>query len=232
MNIAVLLAAGKGERMASSVIPKQFIKVNGQELFLYSLKTFASVSSIDKILLVTRKEDIEKMSIIVKNHQLCQKVMNVIAGGETRKESVTQAINYLKINEGDPHNIILIHDAARPLINEKTIKENIQACKKYDAVVTALPSSDSILLVKEKVEKELDRKQIWLAQTPQTFKLSILTKAFTNEIHEEVTDDCGVVLQIGVEPHIVMGDKINFKVTTLKDICLLEAFLKGGKDEE
>ena len=224
MNVAVLLAAGKGQRMGDTIVPKQFLKVDGLELFLYSLMTFDSCPAIHKILMVTREEDIEKMSSLIKENKLTKKIISIIPGGKTREESVKHAVDYLASMKKMKNPVVLIHDTARPLVDLDIITNNILVAGEFGSAVTAIPASDSILAGEEVVDNELDRNRIWLAQTPQTFRLNTLIEAFKNST-EHATDDCGMVINIGVKPHIVLGSKRNFKITTSEDLVLLEAYL-------
>lgn len=219
MNVAVLLAAGSGTRLDQNKA-KQFLEINGKELFLYALDAFHASKNIDKIVLVTRNEDIKHIKSLTKGHT---KILDVIKGGSTRELSVKNAIDYLK-DVCQKDDVVLIHDAARPLINERIINDNIYFVEKYGAAVTAIKATDSILMGNEIVDKELDRGVIWQAQTPQSFKFDLLTKAF-EQFDEHLTDDVGVVLNIGIHPHIVLGDKNNFKVTTIDDLIRLKFLL-------
>jgi 2-C-methyl-D-erythritol 4-phosphate cytidylyltransferase len=221
MNIAVLLAAGSGTRLNSNKA-KQFLEINGKELYTYALDVFNMNKNIDKILVVTRGEDIVHIKETTGNYS---KVLDIIAGGKTRELSVKAAIEYLN-NFTKEEDVILIHDAARPLINDRIINENVEAVNKYEAAVTAIKATDSILVGNENVKTELNRNEIWHAQTPQSFKFKLLKNAF-NKFDETLTDDVAVVLNIGVHPHIVLGEKSNIKITTSEDIDLFKIYLKN-----
>lgn len=220
MNVTVLLAAGSGTRLDQNKA-KQFIEVDGKELFLYSLDVFHNSSNIDKIVLVTRKEDIKHIKSVTSGYI---KLIDVIEGGDTRELSVKNAVDYLK-DVCQKDDVILIHDSARPFVNERIINDNIEAVKKYDAAVTAIKATDSMFMGEDKVAKSLDRNIVWHAQTPQSFRFDLLTKAF-DQFDATLTDDVAVVLNIGVHPHIVLGDKTNFKVTTLEDLKRMMSLLK------
>lgn len=221
MNIAVLLAAGSGTRLNSNKA-KQFLEINGKELYTYALDVFNVNKNIDKILVVARTEDIAHIKETTENYS---KVLDVIAGGKTRELSVKAAIEYLN-NFAKEEDVILIHDAARPLVNDRIINENVTAVNKYEAAVTAIKATDSILVGNENVKTELNRNEIWHAQTPQSFKFKLLKNAF-NKFDETLTDDVAVVLNIGVHPHIVLGEKSNIKITTSDDIDLFKIYLKN-----
>jgi 2-C-methyl-D-erythritol 4-phosphate cytidylyltransferase len=221
MNIAVLLAAGSGTRLNSNKA-KQFLEINGKELYTYALDVFNMNKNIDKILVITRGEDIAHIKETTENYS---KVLDVIAGGKTRELSVKAAIEYLN-NFVKEEDVILIHDAARPLINDRIINENVKAVNKYEAAVTAIKATDSILVGNENVKTELNRNEIWHAQTPQSFKFKLLKNAF-NKFDETLTDDVAVALNIGFNPLIVWGEKSNIKITTSEDIDLSKIYLKN-----
>ena len=132
--------------------------------------------------------------------------------------------------------VILIHDAARPLISQRIISDNIAVCKEYGAVDTVIKASDTI--VRSKDEQSISdiplRKELYQGQTPQTFKLSIILDAHEHAIKNnlpDVTDDAKLVLSLGKEVRLVEGSKQNFKITTFDDLMMLKALLKIGKTE-
>lgn len=142
MNIAIILAAGSGERMKSDV-SKQFILVNDLPLFMYSIKAFNQNRSIDSIFIVTKEEDLDAVKAECKKHKIL-KFRNVIPGGTTRQESVYNALKYLKGKTNGDDNI-LIHDSARPLVSQDIINSNLNALKECDAVETAVKATDTII---------------------------------------------------------------------------------------
>ena len=230
MNIVILLAAGSGTRMKSNT-SKQLMEINGLPLFMYSLKTFNENKNIDAILVVTKKEDIELVKETAGNHHIT-KLINVIEGGQTRQESVDNGLNYLK-NKIKGCDTILIHDSARPLVDNDIIDRNIEASQKYDAVETAIKATDTIIQSASGLnEGHLNRDTIYQAQTPQTFKYSLILKAHeqAKEKNFQATDDASLVISLGEEVHIVEGSKNNFKVTTSEDLKLLKALLKSDLD--
>ena len=132
--------------------------------------------------------------------------------------------------------IVVIHDSARPLISQRIINENIEGAKEFGAVDTVIPSADTI--VKSIDENTIDsvplRKELYLGQTPQSFKYSMILDAHNKAIENnnlEATDDCQLVLALKKDVHLVRGDKLNFKITTFEDLLLLKAVIKLGKTE-
>ena len=227
MNIALILAAGSGTRMGLET-PKQFVLVKDKPLLYYSVKMFESYPELDAIVLVTNKENISLVEEIVKEFNF-KKVKAIVEGGETRQDSVYNGLNKIKefASEDD---VVLIHDAARPLVNHRIIFDNIKACNEFGAVDTAIQASDTI--VKSSDGSGVDelplRRELYQAQTPQTFKLGLILEAHEyarNHHIPDVTDDVKLVLSLGKEVHLVEGSKLNFKVTTPEDLDLLEGLL-------
>ena len=227
MNIALILAAGSGTRMGLET-PKQFVLVKDKPLLYYSVHMFETYSELESIVIVTNKEYISEVEEIIKEYSF-KKVKAIVEGGETRQDSVYNGLNKIKefANEND---VVLIHDAARPLVNHRIIYDNIKACLEFDAVDTVIQASDTI--VKSVDGSGVDelplRKELYQAQTPQTFKLGLILEAheYARSHHvPDVTDDVKLVLSLGKEVHLVEGSKLNFKVTTPEDLELLEALL-------
>lgn len=223
MNIAIVLAAGKSERLNEINIPKQLYVINQVPLFMYSVLTFESLEEIDEIYLVTNEECLPIIEQYLKQFTI-KKIKGVLMGGETRQESVYQALKHLKTNAKND-DIVLIHDAARPLIEKNTILENIKSAKKYDAVTTAIKVKDSLFDGSDElVGNVVDRSHLYQAQTPQSFRYSLIKRAheFALENGIQATDDSALVKKLGYNIHIVNGTTTNFKVTTIDDIRLLE----------
>lgn len=233
-NYAVILAGGTGSRMGNVDRPKQFIEVYGKPIIVYTLETFSMHPEIDKIVIVSLKEWHDDVKALVRKFEI-NKVAAIIEGGETRQLSVYAAIQYLNENI-EKDDIVLVHDAVRPLISQKIISENIRLAKEYGAVDTVVPSADTIVqsIDKEKITDIPKRNQYFLGQTPQSFKFSILNAAhefFMSQSDLETTDDCKLVLHMGHPVMLTQGDKLNFKITTFEDLMLFKALIKLGNIE-
>ena len=224
MNIALILASGYGTRMGQAEYPKQFLDVDGLPLMLISTTTFQNHPQIDEIYIVTNEEYISLVKEWIDDYQLT-KVKAVVPGGITRLESVR---NGLYAIEADQDDIVLIHDSARALVSEEIITDNILECYKYDAVVTVLPATDTIVTSKSDIIEEMpNRSELYVEQTPQTFKYGLICQA--HELYngkEEVTDDCKLVYLLGYDIHFVRGSKKNFRITTKEDLLLLKQLMK------
>jgi len=226
MNIAIILAGGIGTRLKSE-IPKQFLKICKKTIIEYSLDVFEQHPFIDEIAIVIHKNYLMEMKKIVTNGGY-KKVRKIIAGGKERHDSSWEAI---KTYQNFPESNLLIHDAARPLIDAKTISEVIDALEKYNAVTVAIPVTDTIYNVEHNLIQQIpNRKYLMQAQTPQAFKQHILQKAYQQAIQDKyftATDDGSVVAKyIPTEPvFVVTGSESNLKITHKKDIYLFETLL-------
>ena len=236
MNIALIVAAGSGSRMGNADKPKQFLPIYGKPLMIHTIEAFEVHDEIDAIVVVTNEAYIDQVKVWCKQYDL-GKIKAVVAGGDSRQISVHNGLQAVKAISKDPKNdIVLIHDAARPLISQRIITDNIRVCEKYDAVDTVIKASDTIVrsINEESISDIPARNELYQGQTPQSFKLSLILDAHeyvkTHEVNN-VTDDCKLVLSLGKEVRLVEGSKQNFKITTFDDLMMLKALLKIGKTE-
>jgi 2-C-methyl-D-erythritol 4-phosphate cytidylyltransferase len=236
MNIALIVAAGSGSRMGNADKPKQFLPIYGKPLMIHTIEAFEVHDEIDAIVVVTNEAYIDQVKVWCKQYDL-GKIKAVVAGGDSRQISVHNGLQAVKALSKDPKNdIVLIHDAARPLISQRIITDNIRVCEKYDAVDTVIKASDTIVrsVNEESISDIPARNELYQGQTPQSFKLSLILDAHeyvkTHAI-DNVTDDCKLVLSLGKEVRLVEGSKQNFKITTFDDLMMLKALLKIGKTE-
>lgn len=233
MNIAVILAGGSGTRMGSD-IPKQFIDIYGKPMIIHTIESFDVNSNIDKIVIACKEEWQEDLKIWIRKFGL-NKVKYIVSGGATRQESVYNSIRALDgVCTGD--DILVIHDAARPLISQRIINENIEGAKEYGAVDTVIPTADTIVrsLDGKTINNVPVRSELYLGQTPQSFKYDLIKSAHEASIENstsDATDDCQLILGINKNVHLVNGDKLNFKITTFEDLLLLKSVIKISKVE-
>lgn len=225
MNIGLILAGGSGTRMGSN-LPKQFMEVHEKPLIIYTIEAFNNNPNIEYIAIICKADYKEKLDLWVKKFEMT-KVKWVIDGGDTRQSSVECGLKILD-NVCSEDDIIVIHDGARPLISQKIISDNIEAAIKYNATNTVIPSADTIIVSKDGqgIDEVPPRNELYLCQTPQSFKFGLIKKAHENaKVNniKTVTDDCQLVLKLGEKVHLVNGDKFNFKVTTAEDFSILRA---------
>lgn len=223
---AIIPAGGKGTRTALDV-PKQFYKIDGKELIVYTLEIFQKSPNIDEIIIAAIPEGMTKISSLCKKYNLT-KVKCIVEGGTTRQDSVYNALLSQSFSNDD---IIAVHDAARPLLTQSILNEAIDTAIKNDSVVTAIPAKDSLFSGGDSIHSYLDRNQIYYAQTPQVFKYKILINAFKKAIEENFTgtDEAMLVLRNRNPVQIVKGTSRNFKITDQKDLELFEMITKSDK---
>lgn len=233
MNLVAILAGGVGARMGLT-LPKQFYKFAGRTVLEHSVQAFENHPDIDKIVIVMNSDYIDEAKAIVKNNHW-EKVEQVIIGGNNRFDSSAAAIDYFM--GYDDKDKLLIHDAARPLVNKKLIDKVLTALDKYDAVSIGVTPQDTIIEINEKEEivASPERAKLIAAQTPQGFKLGIVSKAYelaTKKVDFSATDDCGVVAKMlpNVKIFVAQGDEHNKKLTTPEDLPLFEYYFSKNKN--
>ncbi len=226
--VAVIPAGGTGKRMGADV-PKQFLPLGGVPMLLHSLRAFDRAPSVDAVILVVPREEQQRALTIVERYGV-KKVQKVVAGGKTRQQSV-----YNGLKETDPDvEIVVVHDAVRPFVTVDLIEQSIEAARKGEGAIVAVPMKDTPKQVgpDRQIRKTLDRTELWLAQTPQTFRQDLLLKAYRKaEVeHLHATDDAALVEQLGHTVMIVPGNWQNIKITSPEDMVLAEAILASRQN--
>ena len=217
---AVIVAAGSASRMGG--IDKVMAPLQGEPMVLRTVREFQNCDAIREIVVVTRSDLILPIMSLV---QGLDKVKAVVAGGESRQESVNLGLNALSSKV----KLVAVHDGARPLITWQVIDRVIRAANSYGAAAPAIPVKDTIKTVRGGIVKETpDRKLLYAVQTPQVFDLDLLRGALkkAKEDGAEVTDDCSAVERLGMSVKIVEGDERNLKVTTPFDLAVAKMLLE------
>lgn len=225
-SVALVVAGGKGSRMGLDT-PKQFLKINDKEIIYYTLKKFNDSPYIDKIVLVTSNEYIDFCKdSIVKNYNL-HKVVSIVEGGTERHESVYNGL--IAIEECD---IVLIHDVARPFIDDSIIKNGIEYAKEYGASACGVYPKDTIKSIQNNFSAEtLNRNELFMVQTPQCFKYDLILNCHKNidkDKRKNITDDTMVVEHFNNKVYLYEGSYKNIKITTKEDLIVAKCFI----DEE
>ena len=218
-TVAIVPAAGSGKRLGLKT-PKPFVLLGGKPLVIRALEALDSSGSIDAIIVAAEKRYVKRLEALVGRYRL-KKVAAVIAGGRTRFNSVKNCLEKI----GRSFDVVLIHDGARPFVDEDLIEASVRLARKFGACIVAVPESDTVKLVDKKgfIRKTLDRKEIFRAGTPQAFKLDIIRKAYTSAKSGNVTDDSSLVESLGVKVKILNGSYRNIKITTKEDLKMGEA---------
>lgn len=228
-TVAIVLAAGRGKRMQSDVA-KQYLLVRNKPVLYYSLKAFQD-SAVDEIVLVTAESEITYCKEEIVEKYNIGKVKKIVPGGKERYHSV-----YNGLEACEDVDIVLIHDGARPFVDNAIIERNINKVKENGACVTGMPVKDTIKISdNEGFVKETPRRDlIWTIQTPQTFQYNLIKGAYDTFLKKEeeyckqyqVTDD-SMVAEIfgGLKVKLVEGSYNNVKITTPEDMMLAETIL-------
>lgn len=230
-SIAILLAAGSGQRMQGQVEDKILASINGQPALVYSLKAFDRSCVINSFLIVYRDE-IQKKAIeaIIAAHGFGHLEIQVVLGGAERQLSVMKALNAIDEN----CDYVFIHDCARPCITTEAIKDVYSAVQEDQAASLAHPVVDTIKRTEAADElrklslEDLDRSRIWAMETPQAFALKNILKAYQNVIKKKltITDDTAALATIDLKTTLVPNKRPNPKLTTPIDLSYIEHLLK------
>ncbi len=209
--------------------PKQFLSLGGVPILIHSLRAFAAVSRISAIYVAVRKTEEERVSAQVAEYGFAGKV-HVVEGGDNRQESVAHALAALS---AAPDDIVLVHDAVRPLIDAATIERTIEAVEQHGAAIVGLPAVDTIKQVERTahgalITATIPREFIVQAQTPQGFRYGLLQKAFEEATNDGFvgTDEASVVERAGLPVAVVPGSQVNLKITQPGDLELAEFYLQ------
>ncbi|WP_209125298.1 2-C-methyl-D-erythritol 4-phosphate cytidylyltransferase [Alkalihalobacillus sp. BA299] len=226
MNYSVIIpAAGQGKRMKAGK-NKQFLQLSSIPLIIHTLLIFEKDHWCKEIILVINEEEKNTMMNLVSKYRL-QKIKHFVIGGSERQYSVANGLEVVKDDT-----IVLVHDGARPFIQEAKIHELVLSANETGAAVLAVPVKDTIKKVTEsKVEKTMERSSLWAVQTPQAFRLSIIKNAHDTAKQQGFlgTDDASLVENINEDVAIIEGDYLNMKLTTPEDLLFAEAILASRK---
>jgi 2-C-methyl-D-erythritol 4-phosphate cytidylyltransferase len=224
MNIAIILAAGKGTRMNAGR-NKQFILLNGKPLLAHTLEAFQNCSEIDNIILVAAKDELESCKEHIIDVYGFDKVDKLVEGGIERQHSVYNGIKELK----EQCDIVIIHDGARPIVPTGIIESCIEGARLYGAVSAGMPAKETIKMLDEEdfVECTPERGKVWITQTPQAFKLDVIRKAHENAEIKGIsgTDDAFLAECIGIKVKMLESSYENIKVTTPEDVIIAETIM-------
>lgn len=219
--ILIIVAAGTGTRMFNQEDikkPKQFLEIAGKPLLLHTLMAFEEHKALDKIVIAINPDYADDYVEICKN---ISKPVEYVNGGKTRQESVANVLEHLK-NQTQSEQIILIHDAARPLITHADIDALLHALQSKDAATLSTPVSDTL---RHKNGDDIPRDNIHAIQTPQAFRYDIIKKAHEQFKDEPHTDDAGLAIKSGVPVEFVTGGRHNIKVTYPEDLLFVNTLL-------
>jgi len=212
-----------------SATPKQFLILGGLPLLVYSLRTLEASETVSSIVLATPQADLDYCTRDIVERYGFKKVRHIVAGGAERQDSVRLGLAAV----GSEADIVLVHDAVRPFLTPDMIAQVVAAAVKHGAAIVAIPMRDTVKRVGADglIEETVDRKPLWLAQTPQAFKRALLEEAHEKAMRNglRATDDAQLVERLGHRVAIVEGSTENIKVTRPEDLMIGEAILASRK---
>lgn len=226
MIYAVIAAGGIGSRMGADK-PKQYIEIGSKAIIAHTAERFLKNSRIDKVIILVPSDWLEYTKDIFADSNVA-----VICGGDTRNETLMNAIDYIESTDGlSDETYLVTHDAVRPFVTDEIINDNIDAVLKYGATGTVIPATDTIFQSSDGkvIDSVPDRSELYQAQTPQCFaalKLRELYYSLTDKEKDILTDGCKIYLLKGCDVHLIKGHVSNIKITYPHDLIVAEAILK------
>ncbi len=223
--VVIVLAGGVGTRMNSS-IPKQFLELAGKPIIIQTLERFVKSPLVTDIVIVCHRDHITKLAELVKEYNI-EKVYTIVEGGKVRQESSYAGVK----NCPEGTEIVLIHDAVRPFIDNNLIERVVRAAQEAGASGPVVETGDTIVVHEDGYIKSIpDRNTLGRIQTPQGFQYDVILKAHEDAIAKGVadcTDDCGLVLDMAWKVKVVEGSYSNIKITSKGDLALVGSMYKG-----
>ena len=224
----VIVAAGKGTRLQSE-LPKPFLSVAGKPILVHTLRRFTPIEAVRRIVVVVAAEREALCREVLHTHGPWPQPMSVVHGGAERQDSVRNGLAAL-----EPQcEIVMIHDAARPFISAAAIQRSIDTATEGGGAIVATPVRDTIKRAdtQHTIRETVSRHDLWLAQTPQTFRVEVIRAAHRRAQQQGITgtDDATLVEQMGQPVRLVPGNALNFKITTPDDLALARAVLQVAR---
>jgi 2-C-methyl-D-erythritol 4-phosphate cytidylyltransferase len=217
---ALIVAGGKGTRIKSKT-PKQFLELNGLPILMHTINAFYRYSEAVTVVLVLPKDDLETWAALCKKHNFTKKLI-LQKGGDTRFQSVKNGLEKI---EGD--GLVAIHDGVRPLVSEDIIGASFRLAAVHQTAVAAVRLKESIRMTDQDNTKAMDRSKFRLIQTPQTFEVNLIKKAYQIKDDPSLTDDASVAERSGHLISLFEGSYDNIKITTQEDLIVAEALLNS-----
>ncbi len=216
---ALILMGGEGKRLGSS-LPKQFHTLDALKVYQHTLETFKQSGLFQEIILICHPDWVETVQEETSNFP----EVKVVVGGKTR-----QASSWEGLKACHPScQYVMIHDAVRPFVSQEILQNNAEAVLKYGAVDTVTPTADTIVIIDNAstIDTIPPRNQFRRGQTPQTFSYPLICEAHERTQQTNATDDCSLVMELGVSVYLVDGSDENIKITTEWDLFIATAFLR------
>lgn len=228
MNIAVILSGGVGSRMGLDR-PKQYIEIDGSPIFNYCLNTFVVNTQIDAITIVCANEWKDYVCRNVNRLRPLKPVYYAVPG-VTRQYSIYNALKVIQKHYYGDDDIVIIHDAARPLVSDKLIEDCIKACDNADGVMPVIACKDTVYQSEDgkHIKALLNRDELWNGQAPEAFRLKkylAAHEAMSSEALLKINGSTELAYKAGLECRMIAGDPMNFKITTMEDLDTFKSII-------
>jgi 2-C-methyl-D-erythritol 4-phosphate cytidylyltransferase len=221
-EFAIIVAGGKGTRIKSK-LPKQFLELNGLPVLMHTIQAFLRYTSSITIILVLPEDDFGTWEALCKKHSFSVPLI-LQHGGDSRFQSVKNGLS--KITEDG---LVAIHDGVRPLVSSDIIGASFRLASVHQSAVAAVRLKESIRMTDQDNTKAMDRSRFRMIQTPQTFHVALIKKAYEMKEDSSLTDDASVAERAGHVISLFEGSYDNIKITTPEDLILAEALLRSRK---
>lgn len=233
MNIALIIAGGRGERMNQD-IPKQFLSINDKPVIVYTMEAFENHPDIDEIAVVCIDGWEQALRAYAKQFGIT-KLSKIIPGGDCGQASIRNGV-YELMKDHDTNDIVLVHDAIRPLVSKEIISDCIDVTKEFGNAIAVIPCAEAMLTTDdEKVSTGAYRRDgLKRTQTPQGFRLGDLCDLHKRALEKGITGSiasCTLMIEMGQQVHFSLGSEKNVKLTTLEDIDIFKALLSARRSE-
>jgi len=234
MNIALIIAGGVGARMNQD-IPKQFINVYDKPVIIYTLEAFQKHPSIDAIEVVCLDGWHDILRAYAKQFGIT-KLESIVSGGKNGQDSIRNGLFDIASRHMNEDDVVLIHDAIRPMVSADIISDNIRVCREYGNAITVVPCTAAMLKTFDSFSsiEQVKRDNLKCSQTPQTFFLQDIVGAHKEALEKGITNSvasCTMYIELGRELYMTTGSEKNIKITTTEDIEIFMALLHAKRPE-
>ena len=232
-NIVLIIAGGVGARMGQD-IPKQFINVYDKPVIVYTLEAFQKHPSIDAIEVVCLDGWHDVLWAYAKQFGIA-KLENIVSGGKNGQDSIRNGLYDIASRHNGSDDIVLVHDAIRPMVSNDIISDNIRVCRQYGNAITVVPCTAAMLKTFDPLstEEQVPRDNLKITQTPQAFFLQDIIAAHKEALEKGITNSvasCTMYIELGRKLYMSAGSEKNLKLTTAEDIEIFKALLNAKKD--
>ncbi|WP_294338324.1 2-C-methyl-D-erythritol 4-phosphate cytidylyltransferase [uncultured Clostridium sp.] len=234
MNIALIIAGGSGQRMNQD-IPKQFINVYDKPVIVYTMEAFQKHPSIDAIEIVCLDGWHDVLRAYAKQFGIA-KLENIVSGGKNGQDSIRNGLYDIASRHNGQDDIVLIHDAIRPMVSADVITDNIRVCREYGNAITVVPCTAAMLKTYDSLSttEQVPRDNLKITQTPQAFFVNDIVEVHKEALKKGITNSvasCTLYIEMGKKLYMSVGSEKNIKLTTTEDIEIFKAILNAKKDE-